>query len=101
MTVCGLVGVMVVLYLMMLSLWDNLGESLDTTVGAWTIQMKNDANNFVTNYKSLSMSMGVVLMLLIGASLPYLSHAVRDMITRMTNLRTAVHWSNLPAEPRH
>ena len=100
MTVCGLIGVFVVLYLMVLSLWDYLGESLDTTIGAWAIQIRDDANGFMANYRSLSMFIGVVLVLFVGASLPYLSHAARDMLTRTMNLRTAVHWSNLPSEPR-
>ena len=101
MTACGLFGVLVVLYLMVLSLWDYLGESLDTTIGTWAFQIRDDANGFMANYKSLSMLIGVVLVLFVGASLPYLSHAVRDVLTRTTNLRTAIHWSNLPAESRH
>ena len=71
-TTTGMIGVFIVFYLMVLTLWDYLGVSLDTTVGIWATQVKRDTYEFAANYSSLCMAIGTVFVLLSGASLPYI-----------------------------
>ena len=93
MTTCRIIGMFFVLYLIVLILRDYLGASLDTTVGVWAIQVKNDIYEFMVNYRSLSMAIDIAFVLLFGVLLPYISHNTWNIITRTTSLKIVVHWN--------
>ena len=70
-TIAGMIGMFIVLYLIVLTLWDYLGASLDTTIGVWATQVKRDIYEFAANYSSLCMIISVIFMVLFGVLLPY------------------------------